>query len=50
MRVGRNNGKDYIAEQHGEDSVNKNGQQVIDFCLNNMIVGNTHFKHKDIHK
>lgn len=36
---------------HGEDIKNNNGCRLIDFCLlNNLIITNTFYKHKDIHK
>lgn len=37
--------------RHGEDSINRNGKRIIDFCIiNDMVVGNTLFEHKEIHK
>lgn len=50
-RVGSNKELVHPVGPHGENNINNNGQRVIKFCLNNnMIVSNTHFKHKDIHK
>ena len=36
---------------HGETVRNNNGRRLIDFCqLNDMIVANTYYEHKSIHK
>lgn len=36
---------------HGEDTRNNNGKKLIDFCItNNLIITNTFFSQKDIHK
>lgn len=51
-RVGLNDAssRDVIGN-HGEVTRNSNGKRIIDFCLqNNLLVMNTFFKHKDIHK
>lgn len=51
-RVGKRD--DETAEtigKHGEDTRNKNGKILIEFCMvNNLIITNTFFAHKDIHK
>jgi hypothetical protein len=37
--------------QHGEGNMNKNGQHLADFCVNNnLVIGGTVFPHKQIHK
>ena len=35
----------------GEDTRNENGKKMLDFCItNNILIGNTFFPHKNIHK
>lgn len=51
-RVGKKDHK-YYKEigTHGEDKRNDNGKRMLQFCkMQNMIITNTFFKHKDIHK
>lgn len=51
-RVGNNNeGIEEIMGIFGEQEKNNNGDRMIDFCLmNNLVISNSTFKHKDIHK
>lgn len=51
-RVGnKNEGYERTLGKHGEKVKNNNGQRLIDFCqLNNFIVANTFYQHKNIHK
>lgn len=51
-RVGRNNsGIEDILGIFGEPTINSNGKRLLDFCrINNLIVSNSFFEHKDIHK
>lgn len=50
-RVGNDSRRNNVIGKHGEEKVNNNGRRIIDFCtLNNMIVTNTYYEHKDIHK
>lgn len=40
-----------VIGSHGEIVRNNNGLRIIDFCIqNNMVIMNTFFQHKDIHK
>lgn len=40
-----------VIGMHGEEERNNNGRRLINFCiLNDMIVANTFFQHKEIHK
>lgn len=40
-----------VLGQNGCGVLNENGQHLVDFCtMNKLIVGNTLFRHKDIHK
>mgnify|MGYP002224294368 CR=1 FL=1 len=49
-RVGNNNIKNVVGT-NGENTLNSNGQKLIDFCIfNNLKIMNTFFKHKNIHK
>lgn len=37
--------------QHGKGEMNENGQLFVDFCAeNNLVIGGTIFRHKNIHK
>lgn len=51
-RVGnKNNGLEDVMGIHGEPTKNTNGIRLIDFCIiNDLIILNTIFKHKEIHK
>lgn len=51
-RVGRQDQKTKdVIGTHGEPLRNNNGHRIIDFCIqNNMLVMNTFFQHKDVHK
>lgn len=51
-RVGRRDGETGgTIGRYGEDTRNSNGKRLIDFCLiNNLVITNTFFQHKDIHK
>src|SRR3978361_301884 len=40
-----------VIGSHGEITRNNNGRRMLDFCMmHNLIVTNTFFEHKDIHK
>lgn len=40
-----------VVRKYGENTRNDNGNRLIDFCrLNGLIIANTFFDHKDIHK
>ncbi|XP_039281823.1 uncharacterized protein LOC120350854 [Nilaparvata lugens] len=52
-RVGQDNqtNKGILGPYGGEDEVNTNGERILDLCaLNNMIVANSYYNHKRIHK
>ena len=53
-RVGRNQQRKTATTSVGSftvDAENENGSRLIDFCeLNNMIITNTFFNHKEIHQ
>lgn len=51
-RVGRrNNVTADVIGQYGEEHRNKNGERLINYCVeNNLIVTNTFYPHKNIHK
>ncbi|KAI4469197.1 endonuclease/exonuclease/phosphatase superfamily [Holotrichia oblita] len=51
-RVGKNNDRyKAVLGQHREETRNDNGKRMLDFCLNHrLLVTNSFFKHKDIHK
>lgn len=51
-RVGnKNSGIEKYMGKEGEETLNKNGKRIIEICIeNNLIITNTKFKHKDIHK
>lgn len=51
-RVGkRNNDAIDVIGNHGENHRNNNGDRLIRFCIDNdLIITNTFYKHKDIHK
>lgn len=34
----------------GCGTINDNGERLVDMCYNNVVIGNTIFPHKDIHK
>ena len=36
--------------KHGCGVMNDNGERLVDFCLNNCVIGGTIFAHRDIHK
>lgn len=47
----RNNDAIDVISPHGEKHRNNNGERLINFCVeNNLIVTNTFYKHKNIHK
>ena len=50
--VGRNTEAwDNILGCHGEDVINESGERLLRFCsVNELIVANTWYSHKDIHK
>ena len=40
-----------VVGKHGEDTRNNNGRRLLEFCqLNNLIITNTFYSHKNIHK
>jgi hypothetical protein len=51
-RVGKETEKwNNVIGPYGEDKLNKNGKLLLEFCLdNNLVIMNTHFQHKRIHK
>lgn len=50
-RVGRKETYTGVIGKHGEETKNNNGTRLIEYCLsNNLIVTNTFYQHKDIHK
>lgn len=52
-RTGNNKQQGYgtMGDHGGEETLNNNGQRMIDFCINNQVlIGNSWFKHKTIHK
>lgn len=51
-RVGIKDGRTSdVIGQYGETTRNNNGYRIIDFCVqNNLLVMNSFFKHKDVHK
>lgn len=50
-RVGNDNSGSSAIGKHGEEKRNSNGTRILEYCLlNNMVVTNTFFQHKEIHK
>ena len=51
-KVGNSNlGHEQVMGTHGLGNMNENGMRLVSFCTaNNLIIGGTKFKHKDIHK
>lgn len=51
-RVGiRKNETEKVIGRHGEITRNYNGKRMIEYCTsNNLIITNTFYEHKDIHK
>lgn len=50
-RVGNNDTGNSVIGKYGETRKSRNGDKIIEFCiLNNMIVTNTFFEHRDIHR
>src|SRR5436190_10846409 len=51
-RVGNTNESiEWCLRKHGESTRNNNGERIIEFCLENELkIGNTHFKKKEIQK
>lgn len=51
-KVGKDNtGKEACMGAHGIGQLNENGERLLDFCeINGLVVCNTIFAHKDIHK
>ncbi|MGR0243397.1 hypothetical protein ACUWC2_28260, partial [Klebsiella pneumoniae] len=52
-RIGWNHRIGYgtIGKYGGESTKNENGQRLIDFCVdNNLIIGNSFYPHKKVHK
>ncbi|XP_063410454.1 craniofacial development protein 2-like [Mytilus trossulus] len=51
-KVGQDNsGFERIMGKHGCGIMNENGEHLVDFCgLNNLVIGGTLFRHKDVHK
>ncbi|XP_045471756.1 uncharacterized protein LOC123678663 [Harmonia axyridis] len=50
-RVGIGGGRDGIVGKYGETKKTNNGERLIEYCrMNNMIVSNTFFEHKDVHR
>lgn len=42
---------DAVLGPYGETTRNNNGERMLEYCsMNNLIITNTFFKHKDIHK
>lgn len=50
-RVGKGDHTYTTIGKHGEDERNNNGKRLLDFCtIHDLIVTNTFYEHKDIHK
>ena len=51
-KVGSDNiGFEHCIGKHGLGTRNDNGERFLDFCMeNDLVIGGTIFKHKDIHK
>ena len=51
-KVGHDNqGLERVMGKHGCGIMNENGEHLVDFCgLNNLVIGETLYPHKDIHK
>lgn len=51
-RVGRTDNKTAnVLGKYGEEKINNNGKRMLQYCtLNDLIISNTFYKHRDIHK
>jgi hypothetical protein len=46
-----NTGREHVMGKHGTGTINDNGEKLMEFCEeNNLVIGDTLFQHKDIHK